>query len=409
MWNGSSGRGAVREGEPATVRRPVEVEDLRREAVGQLALLAAERRHEPDLAPLRGEPHERDVASVGRPRRVLVRPRIVGEAKRWAGSRHLDVDVPVVLGGALPRERDPVAAPARCDRRPDLQTGRAGERHDPRADRGLPLPLAQAQNESGEQGEGGDTGDREGRAATGRLRVRGRSGGPVRPRRRDLLHRRHEPVAHLGHGLDVVAARGAFAQHTPELRHGAVERVLGDDRVGPDTLQELLAGDRPPGAVGEAEQELHHPGLDPDLPAAANEEVAERVDPPLSDPERRACPVGGRPRPVLEHVRPGLRSRLAHGPRIRRAPFPPRGARHPISPICGISTRRAPRGGLGRRVRQETVSFPPRLASVSRSMVLGMTTFRDRLFGFLTPEPRQVRGATPGSSSRASGSGSRWH
>ena len=120
--------------------------------------------------------------------------------------------------------------------------------------------------------------------------------GRARPRRR---HRRDQPVADLGQGLDVASLAGVVAQRDAQVRDDAGEDVVVHHPARPRVGKQGLARHHLPGRGGEPQQHVHEPGLDADEGAGDDELVGGRPHFHLRHPEGRPFP----PRKVSCHAR----------------------------------------------------------------------------------------------------------
>src|SRR5438876_12438813 len=69
---------------------------------------------------------------------------------------------------------------------------------------------------------------------------------------------RNEPVTSLRDGLYNSRLAGIVLKHAAQLGNRALENVVGDERVRPNCLQQLLFGNGLARAMGEAHQRRHH-------------------------------------------------------------------------------------------------------------------------------------------------------
>ena len=99
----------------------------------------------------------------------------------------------------------------------------------------------------------------------GAVRVEaGRLARPMRSGSRRLVandvNGSHEPVPPLGDGLDVGGFRAVVAKRLPQVRNGLRERVLRDDHIGPQRLEQLFLGDERQGTAEEEHQQIDQLG-----------------------------------------------------------------------------------------------------------------------------------------------------
>ena len=116
--------------------------------------------------------------------------------------------------------------------------------------------------------------------------------GPRRWRRRAAADGRHQAIAALADGLDVLRLGGIVSERAPQRRDAPRHRVVGDVWGRPHRRHQLVAGDDPARRRGEAQQHLHDARLHGDLDAVAvPEPVQGRRDGPLAHLELHE--VGG--------------------------------------------------------------------------------------------------------------------
>jgi hypothetical protein len=96
---------------------------------------------------------------------------------------------------------------------------------------------------------------------------------------------RNQPVPTLANRLDTRRSRRIILKSAPQLADGAVQNVVGHEHVRPDGGDERLAGHDVARTLGEADEHLHHLGLEPGYSLPARKAVERRLHQPAGDNE----------------------------------------------------------------------------------------------------------------------------
>lgn len=104
----------------------------------------------------------------------------------------------------------------------------------------------------------------------------------VTPRRLRRSYLRHQPIPFLRHRLDESRIRGVVAQRFPQLPDRVRERSVGDEDSRPHFLDDLFLWDHLARVLGEADEDLHDPGIEAHSLAAAHNLVLVRPHQPVA-------------------------------------------------------------------------------------------------------------------------------